>query len=362
MNSEDSRNLILAIVLSAIVLIGWNYFFAPAPRPALNPHAPAIAGSATPGSPVALPQNAAPALDAPKPRADALAENPRVVIDGPSVGGSINLVGARLDDIFLKGYRESIKPDSPQVVLFSPAGSLEPYWAESGFVSADKSVATPNRTTKWQASDGPLSPGHPVTLTYDNSAGLIFTREIALDDKFMFTVTDKVDNKTDKAVSLRPYALVLKDGAPKASGSSVFEGLIAYSDGAEQRDTYAALDKETDKVKPLKSTGGWFGFTDRYWAAAVIPPQDQPVDARFSASGPVERETYQSDYLSPAVDVAPGASATQTTRVFAGALEVSTIDSYIDKLGVKKLDLLIDWGGSISSPSRCSICLISSTG
>ena len=339
MNSEDTRNLILAIVLSAIVLIGWNYFFAPAPRPAPN-----LQAAATAGAPSALPQNAAPALAVPKPRSEALAENPRLAIDGPSVGGSINLVGARLDDLFLKGYRESISPNSPQVMLFSPAGSVEPYWAETGFVSADKSVATPNRTTKWQAGDAPLSPGHPATLTFDNGAGLIFTREIALDDKFMFTLTDKVENKTDKPVSLRPYALVLKDGAPKPSGSSVFEGLIAYADGAEQRDTYAALEKETDRVKPLKSTGGWFGFTDRYWAAAVIPPQDQPVDARFSASGPAERPIYQSDYLSPVLEVAPGATAAQTTHVFAGALDVSAIDTYVDKLGVKKLDLLIDWG------------------
>jgi YidC/Oxa1 family membrane protein insertase len=339
MKSEDTRNLILAIVLSAIVLIGWNYFFAPPPRPAIVPNAPAVAGA-----PANLPTGGAPALDVPKPRAEALAENPRLVIDAPSVGGSINLVGARLDDLFLKDYRDTIKPDSPHVVLFSPAGSVEPYWAETGFVSADKSVATPNRTTKWQASDGPLSPGHPATLTYDNGAGLVFTREIAVDDKFLFTVTDKVENKGDKAVSLRPYALVLKDGAPKSSGTSVFEGLIAYADGSEQRDTYAALDKETDKVKPLKSTGGWFGFTDRYWASAIIPPQGQAVDGRLSATGPAQRETYQADYLSPAVDVAPGATATQTTHVFAGALEVSAIDSYIDKLGVKKLDLLIDWG------------------
>jgi YidC/Oxa1 family membrane protein insertase len=338
MNSEDTRNLILAIVLSAIVLIGWNYFFAPPPRPPVNPNAPAVASA--PGT---LPPNAAPA-DVPKPRAEALAENPRLVIDATSVGGSINLVGARFDDLFLKGYNETIKPDSPQVVLFSPAGSVEPYWAETGFVSADKSVATPNRTTKWQASEGPLSPGHPATLTFDNGAGLVFTREIAVDDKFLFTVTDKVENKTDKPVSLRPYALVLKEGAPKPSGSSVFEGLIAYADGAEQRDTYAALDKETDRIKPLKSTGGWFGFTDRYWASAVIPPQGQAVDARLSASGPLDRSTYESDYLSPPVEVAPGATASQTTNVFAGALEVSTIDSYIEKLGVKKLDLLIDWG------------------
>ena len=338
MNSEDSRNLILAIVLSAIVLIGWNYFFAPPPRPKL---APAPVSTSAPAD---LPADAAPAADVPKPRAEVLAQTPRLVIDAPSVGGSINLVGARLDDLFLKDYKETIEANSPQVVLFSPAGSIEPYWAESGFVSPDKSVATPNRTTQWKASDGPLSPGHPATLTWDNGAGLIFTREIAVDDKFMFTVKDSVENKTDKPVSLRPYALVLKEGAPKPSGTSVFEGAIAYADGAEQRDTYAALDKETDRVKPLKSTGGWFGFTDRYWAATVIPPQDQPVDARLSSAGPLTRATYQSDYLAPEITVAPGASAAQTSHVFAGALEVTTLDKYIDTLGVKKLDLLVDWG------------------
>ena len=338
MNSEDSRNLILAIVLSAIVLIGWNYFFAPPPRPKL---APAPVSTSAPAD---LPADAAPAADVPTPRAEVLAQTPRLVIDAPSVGGSINLVGARLDDLFLKDYKETIEANSPQVVLFSPAGSIEPYWAESGFVSPDKSVATPNRTTQWKASDGPLSPGHPATLTWDNGAGLIFTREIAVDDKFMFTVKDSVENKTDKPVSLRPYALVLKEGAPKPSGTSVFEGAIAYADGAEQRDTYAALDKETDRVKPLKSTGGWFGFTDRYWAATVIPPQDQPVDARLSSAGPLTRATYQSDYLALEITVAPGASAAQTSHVFAGALEVTTLDKYIDTLGVKKLDLLVDWG------------------
>ena len=344
MNSEETRNLILAIVLSAIVLIGWNYLFAPKSRPATSVNPPVAAGMANPvGAAVTAPAGAA-GDETVASRAEALSANPRVKVDAPGVGGSINLTGGEIDDIFLKGYRDTIDPNSPHVVLFSPVGGAEPYWAETGFVSADKAVKPPNRTTRWKASGGDLTPGHPVTLTYDNGEGLAFTREIAVDDKYMFTVTDKVENKGDKPVSLRPYALILRRGAPKSSGFAVHEGFVAYADGSEQKDTYAGIDKETDRLKPMKSTGGWFGFSDRYWASAIVPGPTEPVDARFSAVGPAPREDYQTDFVAAPLDVAPGATASHQTHVFAGALEVSTIDAYISGLGIKKFDLMIDWG------------------
>jgi len=345
MKSEETRNLILAIVLSAIVLIGWNYFFAPKPHPQ-PANAPVATGTAAPSAAnsAAAPQTGVASGEAVKPRGEALAASPRVKLDAPGVGGSINLVGGEIDDVFLKDYRETIDPDSPHVVLFSPAGSAEPYWAETGFVAPDKSVKTPNRETRWTSSGGELGPGHPVTLTYDNGEGLVFTREIAIDDKYMFTVTDKVANKTDKPVSLRPYALILRRGAPKIMTGYVHEGFVAYADGSEQKDTYAGINKEPDRRKDLKSMGGWFGFTDRYWASAIIPNQGEQVDARFSASGPAEHEDYQTDYVAAPVDVAPGASSSRQTHIFAGALEVSTLDAYVKNLKVKKLDLLIDWG------------------
>src|SRR6185437_15479531 len=222
MKSEETRNLILAIVLSAIVLIGWNYFYAPKPHPA---NAPVAAETAAPGAgpaatnPAATLQTGAAAVEAVKSRGEALAASPRVALNAPGIGGSINLQGGELDDVFLKDYRETIDPNSPNVVLFSPAGSAAPYWAETGFVTADKSVKTPNRQTRWTSSGGELSPNHPVTLTFDNGEGLVFTRQIAIDDKYMFTVTDHVNNKTDKPVSLRPYALILQRGAPKITTS-----------------------------------------------------------------------------------------------------------------------------------------------
>ncbi len=343
MNSEETRNLILAIVLSAIVLIGWNYVFAPKTHPA-PANAPIAANSAANG--VAAPQTATPAIDAVKPRADALAASPRVTIDAPGLGGSINLDGGEIDDIFLKGYRETIDPDSPHVVLFSPAGAAEPYWAETGFVSADKAIKAPNRETHWTSSGGDLTPGHPVTLTFDNGEGLVFSREIAVDDKYMFTVADKVENKGDKPVSLRPYALILRRGTPKVSGYSVLhEGFVGViGDSSVQEVTYSGIEKETNRVKEMKGPGGWLGFTDKYWASAIIPGQTEDVAARYSASGPTTRPDYQTDFVAPAIDVAPGASASQQTRIFAGAKEVSVIDEYGAKYGIKKFDLMIDWG------------------
>jgi YidC/Oxa1 family membrane protein insertase len=346
MKSEETRNLILAIVLSAIVLIGWNYFFAPRPHPGPASQ-PVAAGTATPAAnSAAAPQTAVAAAETVKPRVEALAASPRVKLDAPGVGGSINLEGGQIDDVFFKGYRETIDPKSPNVVLFSPAGAAEPYWAETGFVTADKSVKTPNRQTLWTSGGGELTPEHPVTLTYDNGEGLVFTREIAVDDRYMFTVSDKVENKGAKPVSLRPYALILRRGTPPVSGYSVLhEGFVGViGDGSVQEVTYAKIVKETDQAQAMKGAGGWLGFTDKYWASAIIPDPKQEIEARFSASGPPTRLDYQSDFVAPAVDVAPGASASEQTRVFAGAKVVSVIDNYAAKYNIRKFDLIIDWG------------------
>jgi YidC/Oxa1 family membrane protein insertase len=347
MNAEESRNLILAIVLSAIVLIGWNYFFAPKPHPQLSANAPVGAGTANPAAnSAAAPQSAPAVADVVKPRDEVLAATSRVKLDAPGVGGSINLVGGQIDDVFFKAYHDTIDPKSPNVVLFSPAGAAEPYWAETGFVTPDKSVKTPTRDTSWTSRGDELTPSHPVTLTYDNGEGLVFTREIAVDDKYMFTVTDKVENKGDKPISLRPYALILRRGTPKVGGYSVLhEGFVGViGDGSVQEVTYAKIAKETNEVDEMKGAGGWLGFTDKYWAAAIIPGQDQEIDARFSEGGQPTRPDYQSDFVAPALAVAPGASASQSTHIFVGAKEVSTIDGYAAQYGIKKFDLMIDWG------------------
>jgi YidC/Oxa1 family membrane protein insertase len=347
MNSEDTRNLILAIVLSVLVLVGWNYFYAPQLQ---KDHVTATAPAHTEGAPA--PNSAAapavePASDAgPKTRAEALAESARVTIDTPALEGSIALKGGLIDDLRLKAYRETIDPASPLITLFSPPGGPAPYWTETGFVTAEKGVKTPNRSTLWTADSRTLAAGKPLTLTWDNGAGLEFKRVISVDDRYMFNVEDSVENKGTEPVSLRSYALILRRGKPEVSGYTVLhEGFVGViGDSSVQEITYSGIEKEAGKVRDLKGDGGWLGFTDKYWASAIIPGQGEPIEARFSASGPTQLEDYQTDFLGPPSEVAPGASVSADTHIFAGAKEVSTIDAYEASFGIKKFDLMIDWG------------------
>jgi YidC/Oxa1 family membrane protein insertase len=374
MKSEDTRNLFLAIALSVLVMAAWQYFYAgplyqrehqaqmqantapPASeaQPSATPAAPGATAS-PPGAPAAATPPGAPATTAPETVSAVLAASPRVTIDTPSIGGSVDLKGGKIDDIILKDYRETIDPKSPNIRLFSPPGAPDAYWAETGFVSQGGVAKTPNLDTLWTADRHTLTPSQPVTLTWDNGAGLVFKRVIAVDDKYMFTVTDSVVNSGTAPATVQPYALILRHGRPNIAGYSVLhEGFVGVitGDGASQvgltlpvqEVTYSAIEKDTGRVRAYKGDGGWLGFTDKYWGSAVIPEQTAPIEARFSASGTVQPVDYQADFLGKEQPVAPGASFETKTRVFAGAKEVSTIDNYESSLGIKKFSLMIDWG------------------
>jgi YidC/Oxa1 family membrane protein insertase len=361
MKSEDTRNLFLAIALSVLVMAAWQYFYAgplyqrehqaqmeanQANTALPNEAQPSAAPTAVPpGAPVAATPPGAPAATPPRTVSAALAASPRVVIDTPSVGGSIDLKGGKIDDIVLKDYHETVDPKSPNVRLFSPPGAPDAYWAETGFVSP-AGAKTPGLDAVWTADRPTLTPAQPVTLTWDNGAGLVFKRVVAVDDKYMFTITDSVANSGSAPAIVQPYALVLRHGRPTVGGYSVLhEGFVGViGDGGVQEVTYANIEKAAGKVNAFKGDGGWLGFTDKYWGSAVMPAQTAPIEARFSASGTVQPVDYQADFLGKEQSVAPGATVEATTRVFAGAKEVSTIDNYAAKLGIKKFDLMIDWG------------------
>src|SRR6202161_3569481 len=362
MKSEDTRNLFLAIALSVLVMAAWQYFYAGplyqrehqaqteanqanpvAPAPEAQP--PGAPTASPPGAPAVATPPGAPAATASETVSAALAANPRVVIDTPSVGGSIDLKGGKIDDIILKDYRETVDPKSPNVRLFSPPGAPDAYWAETGFVSP-AGAKTPGLDAVWTADRQTLTPTQPVTLTWDNGAGLVFKRVVAVDDKYMFTIVDSVANSGGAPAIVQPYALVLRHGRPTVGGYSVLhEGFVGViGDGGVQQVTYANIEKATGKVNTFKGDGGWLGFTDKYWGSAVIPVQSAPIEARFTASGTVQPVDYQADFLGKEQSVAPGATVETTTRVFAGAKEVSTIDNYEASPGLKKFDLMIDWG------------------
>jgi YidC/Oxa1 family membrane protein insertase len=355
--TQDNRNFFLAIALSILVIVGWQYFFAQPQFEKTRQTQAELAKPATlpaPGSPDAIPAPSptappqggvtpsAPAPGAQLTRAEALAASPRVKLDSKSLSGSIALKGARIDDVSLKAYRETTDPNSPIITLLSPSGGPSPFYAELGFVGGK---ALPRFDTLWTADGDVLSEAKPLTLTYDNEQGLVFHRTIAVDDRYMFTVTDTVENKGAEPVTLNAYALVSRHGKPQTSGYSVLhEGMVGViGDSGVQELTYDGIEKETRAQKSLSGVGGWLGFTDKYWAAVIVPDQKEPFEGRFSANGTAAK-TYQTDALTPAQTVAPGASATVMTRVFAGAKESQLLDIYKDDLGIKKFDLLIDWG------------------
>jgi YidC/Oxa1 family membrane protein insertase len=349
---ENNRNFILAIVLSIIVLFGWQYFFVPKPKPpAETPSVtqqqtepgPPQPGAPTPGT--GAPQPGGPAVTT-LTREEALAQSPRVAIDTPALKGSIALKGGRIDDLTLKDYRETVEPDSPNVVLLSPAGAPHPYYTENGYVAASDQAgpSVPGEDTLWTAStQGPLTQSSPVTLTYDNGKGLKFTRTISVDDKYMFTIDDKVANTGSDPVTVYPYALVSRHGIPQVKGYYILhEGLIGVVDNGLEEISYKKA--VGNPPQTFKSKEGWLGITDKYWAAVVIPEQGKPFEAKFSGTEGDGQERFQADYLMDGLKVAPGETAETKGRVFAGAKEVNLVDRYAAKEAIPKFDLLIDWG------------------
>ncbi|MGC2056195.1 MAG: membrane protein insertase YidC [Pseudolabrys sp.] len=358
----DNKNTILAIVLSALVLIGWQFFFAmpqekarqeqlqaqqqkqgaPAPsQPDQTPPPPAQSG--TPQIPG---QAAAPTAAAPVNRAAALAASPRVPIATDNVQGSIALKGGRIDDLALVRFRETVDPKSPPVTLLSPSGTADPFYAEFGWTGGSNSdLKLPTSETVWtRTGSGALGVGQPVTLTYDNGEGLAFRRTIAVDDKFLFTIKDEVTNKGANPVTLYPYALISRHGTPQTLGYYILhEGLIGVlGDSGLQEFTYKNIEEK--KLVNFDVTNGWLGITDKYWAATLLPDNTARLKARFSTGMLGNIRTFQTDYLLDAQTIAPGATTVANGRLFAGAKEVQVVNDYDRQLKLNRFDLLIDWG------------------
>ena len=367
----DQKNTILAIVLSALVLIGWQIYFGipqmekqkqiqqqqqaqeraqqPPGAPAQPPGTTPQTGAPPQAAPGATPQ--APGLPAAVPgqtltREAALAASPRVHIETPSLAGSIALKGARIDDLALIKYRETVDPKSPPIVLLAPSGSPHPFYSEFGWVVAAGTAAkAPTADTLWrQEGSGALTVEHPVTLVYDNGEGLEFRRTIAVDNKYLFTLKDEVVNKGAAPVTLYPYALISRHGIPPTLGYYIMhEGLIGVmGDKGLQEETYAKMEEK--KSENFDVVNAWLGFTDKYWAATLLPDITAKVRARFSFELSNNIKKFQTDYLLDPQTIAPGATATANARLFAGAKEVEVVDHYDTELKLNRFELLIDWG------------------
>jgi YidC/Oxa1 family membrane protein insertase len=362
----DQKNLILAIVLSVAIILLFQVVIAPpkptppAPQTSTQPTTPSTTpgtpgtpgttpGTAPPTTPGTAPRSAPPPGSPPKQvtRADSLKAGPRVPIDATRIAGSIALTGGVLDDVTLKGYRETVKKDSANVHILNPAGMGKgAYYVLFGWSAAGQNVDVPTESTPWTAEGGPLAPGKPVTLTWISKDGLKFTRRFTVDDNYLVTVTDTVENTGTRAVELEPYSVARLVGEPKTLGFFILhEGPIgvfraAADNGAVIHDpSYKDIREKADKQA---SYGGWLGFTDHYWLVALIPSQDKKYEAAFRYHQ--GSDTYQAEYLGAKQNVAPGGKAEATHRVFAGAKEVDVLRRYGEELKVEKFDWAIDFG------------------
>ncbi|TAI66761.1 membrane protein insertase YidC [Bradyrhizobium sp. Leo170] len=366
----DNRNTIIAVILSGLVLIAWQYFYnvpqmekqraqqhaqaelqkqqTPQTQQATPSTAPQP-GSASPPS-ATQPASGAPVVS----REAAVEASPRVKIDTPTLSGSISLKGARIDDLSLEKFRDTVDPKSPPIVLFSPSQTAAPYYAEFGWVPASgTTLRMPDASTVWQQEgSGTLTPTNPVTLKYDNGEGLTFRRTIAVDDRYLFTIKDEVTNAGSAPVTLYPFALISRHGTPQVSGYYILhEGLIGYlGDHGLQEYGYKKID-DAKRVN-FTATDGWLGITDKYWASALLPDTSAKLQASFSSDLVNNIRRYQTDYLLEPQTVAAGGTVTANARLFAGAKEAGVVGinfplgpgGYNRQLGLNHFDLLIDWG------------------
>ncbi|MSU91604.1 membrane protein insertase YidC [Rhodobacteraceae bacterium 2CG4] len=357
---DQNKNLILATALSFLVILVWFLLFPPEERLETTvPDQEVVEGAVAPpvagtdGTTATAPVARTPDQD----RADAIAQAARVRIDTPSLSGSISLTGGRIDDLSLNDYRVAVDPGSPIVTLLSPAGTPNAYyafhgWGGAGGLSPDQ---LPGPATEWRVEaenpdEAVLTEDSPVTLVWDNGQGLVFRKTVAVDDDYLFTITQSVENSTDAEARLYPYGIIAREGEPDQVGFFVLhEGLIQSADGKLTEDSYDAM----TGYDPVPAEGGtanvvqaqengWIGFTDHYWMTTLIPEPGQAFTA--VAKHVTGADVYQTDIRLPVQAVAPGATAEKTSYFFAGAKQWEAISGYQNTLGVQQFVDSIDWG------------------
>ncbi len=357
----NNREFMLAIALSAVVLIAWQVFFGIPKMEEERQRLEATEQTATQdgGENSALPDLG----DEPSVSGDTsdvpiigetavdreatISASARIMIDTPALEGSINLTGARIDDLRLRRYHETVDEESPIITLLSPVGTSNAYFAYFAWqVPANSGIDVPKIDTVWSADEYQvLTEEDPVTLTYDNGAGLIFTRTISLDENYLFTVEDEVYNTSGNTVQLHPFGQVARYGTPEILDFFVLhEGFVGWLETAFEVD-YDDLEDDDSNTKKFNSVGGWLGISDKYWAVALLPQQDADLRSRIIRNNNGSGDIYRMDYVhEQGVEIADGTIGHSEAHLFAGAKIVSIIDEYEETFEIENFHNLIDWG------------------
>ncbi len=330
---NEQKNLLLAIVVSLVILMGFQVLF---------PSSDKQSEKAVKGENTTLEMTKEKEIEV-KDRDSIISETKRVYFSEDSrLDGSFSIICLRLDDIILKGYKESISENAKDVTLLAPSQTKNPYFAEFGWMSTDKNEV-PNSDTLWKIKSGSvLGPRKPIVIEWNSPNNLMYKRTISLDSNYMFTIQQEVKNNGNKTFTLYPYGRINRTGTPETSGFYILhEGPIGVLNSRLSEIDYDDLLE--DKGSRYISKGGWLGITDKYWLTALIPDQEKTIEGQFRASI-ADRERYQADYTGPETKLTPGNTANYLTNFYAGAKEVDLLDEYSEKYNIEMFDRAVDFG------------------
>lgn len=331
--SPDIKNLLFALLFATVIMMGWQYFYE-APRQAEKQKLAQQEQAAAVTKQTAK-------LEADVSPAPAAVSGPRITITSDRLHGSIALTGARIDTLTLAKYHETMEEGSPEVSLLRPSNDTEAYFMDTGVLA--EGVRVPDANSQWKADRDTLSPNNPVTLTWNNGAGLTFEKILTLDERYLFTITTQVKNNSGTAVTLFPYGLISRNYADDAKHNYIMhEGPLGVTNGVLSEITYKDL--REDGTEKFDNATGWIGMTDKYWLTALIPANDMKFDAQFKHLQRRGSDAYQVDLRGEAMEVAAGETANFDMRLFAGAKEVKLLDRYRTEYSIPLFDRAVDFG------------------
>jgi len=332
----DSKNVLLAVILSTAVIVIWSVMFPP----------PEIENTTSDETTIvekneSKPQ--APKIKIKEPdkkitRQDAIKQSDRINISNEKIFGTISLNGALIDDVTLKNYKETLNEDSKQVVILNPKKSENGYFLETGWATSEN-IKVPNHNSKWRViGNNTLAPKQPVTIQWDNNEGLIFKKKLTIDDKYLIIVEDSVQNLSQKNINLFHYSQITRNKKPDVQNFYILhEGLIGVV-GEELKEL--SYEDIIEKKESYKNNSGWFGITDKYWLSAIIPQKGKNFNAEFTYD-----KQFKANYIitDPTI-INSNETKKNVATLFIGAKEVSVVDGYAEQSGINKFDLAIDWG------------------
>jgi len=341
---KEQGNLLLAIVLSLLILLGFQYFFeAPKMEKEVEKkkHIEQTESLINNNSDN-LEDDITGYLDL----ENALNKDERIKIDSPKLQGSISLKGLKFDDLTFKNYKETLNDDSKLITLFKPSSTKGGYFSNFGWikVSSDENFNLPNDQTIWTTNSKKITNNNPAIFSWTNNQGIQFEQEISIDENYMFTIKQKVINNTDANISLNPVAKISRTDTPVTLGFFILhEGPIGVVDNVLEEIDYKDLKKNIGPIE-YNSKGGWFGITDKYWLATLIPDQNSNVIARYQFYTKNNKEKYQVDYKGGIIEIPSNKSVTIKNLLYAGAKEVKLLDKYEKQYSIPRLDFAIDFG------------------